>query len=202
MKKLILLLLFIPLVCLSQIEGTQHEQLILRGATLVNSTGAPPLGPVDIVIEKNIITKIQNVGYPGVPISENRRPKLSKNGVEINCEGSYILPGFIDTHGHIGGRSQGASPDYVFKLWIAHGITSIREPGGSLSHELKLELKNKSEKNKIIAPRIYAFSTFNSRVESAEEAIEWVRENKKKESDGIKFLLWLFTIKTTSLDSS
>ena len=162
MKKLILLLISIPIISLSQIEGKQHDQLILRGATIINSTGAPPLGPVDIVIEKNIITRIQNVGYPGVPINENRRPKLSSSGVEIDCEGSYILPGFIDTHGHIGGRSQGASPDYVFKLWMAHGVTTIREPGGSLSHELKLELKNNSKKNTIIAPRIYAFSTFNS----------------------------------------
>ena len=90
MKKLILLLLSIPIISLSQIEGKQHDQLILRGATIINSTGAPPLGPVDIVIEKNIITRIQNVGYPGVPINENRRPKLSSNGVEIDCEGSYI----------------------------------------------------------------------------------------------------------------
>ena len=176
MKNLIKILLLFPLITLSQIDSKQHDQLILRGGILINSTGAPPIGPVDIVIEKNIITKVQNVGYPGVPINENRRPKLSKNGVEINCEGSYILPGFIDTHGHIGGRSQGASPDYVFKLWMAHGITTIREPGGSLSHELKLELKNKSEKNTIVAPRIIAFSTFNSRVQSPNEANEWVRE--------------------------
>ena len=106
MKNLIKILLLFPLITLSQIDSKQHDQLILRGGILINSTGAPPIGPVDIVIEKNIITKVQNVGYPGVPINENRRPKLSKNGVEINCEGSYILPGFIDTHGHIGGRSQ------------------------------------------------------------------------------------------------
>ena len=185
MKQFIFLIL--PLLCFSQFEGTQHKQLILRGATLINSTGAPPLGPVDIVIEKNIITKIQNVGYPGVSINEKRRPKLLKDGVEINCEGSYILPGFIDTHGHIGGRSQGANPDYVFKLWMAHGITTIREPGGSLSHDLKLELKNNSIKNTIVAPRIYAFSTFNSKVKSGDEAREWVRENANKGSDGIKF---------------
>ena len=187
MKKLIIILLFFPLFSLSQIENKQHNQLIIRGATIINSTGAPPLGPVDIVIEKNIITKIQNVGYPGVPINNDRRPKLSKNGVEINCEGSYVLPGFIDTHGHIGGRSQGASPDYVFKLWMSHGVTTIREPGGSLSHELKLELKKNSEKNTIIAPRIIAFSAFNSRIKSIEEARVWVRNNAKKGSDGIKF---------------
>ena len=52
---------------------------------------------------------------------------------------------------------------------------------------IKLELKNKSEKNTIVAPRIIAFSTFNSRVQSPDEAKEWVRENAKKGSDGIKF---------------
>ena len=187
MRKIIFILIFIPIVSFSQIFEKQHQQLILRGATLINSTGAPPLGPVDIVIENNIITKIQNVGYPGVPINNSRRPKLSSGGVEIDCEGSYILPGFIDTHGHIGGRSQGASPEYVFKLWMAHGVTTIREPGGSLSQKLKLELKNSSKKNEITAPRIYSFSTFNSRVKSPDEAREWVRNNAKEGSDGIKF---------------
>ena len=70
---------------------------------------------------------------------------------------------------------------------MSHGVTTIREPGGSLSHELKLELKKNSEKNTIIAPRIIAFSAFNSRIKSIEEARVWVRNNAKKGSDGIKF---------------
>ncbi len=41
-----------------------YTQLIIRGVTLINGTGAPPFGPVDIVIEKNRIVKIQNVGSP------------------------------------------------------------------------------------------------------------------------------------------
>jgi hypothetical protein len=31
---------------------------------VINSTGAPPLGPVDIVVEKNWIVQIANVGNP------------------------------------------------------------------------------------------------------------------------------------------
>ena len=85
-KSFIISLCLFPIISFSQIHGTQHDQLILRGATLINSTGAPPIGPVDIVIEKNKITNVQVVGYPGVEINENRRPKLSKNGVEIDCE--------------------------------------------------------------------------------------------------------------------
>jgi len=96
------------------------------------------------------------------------------------------LPGFVDMHGHIGGRAQGADPDYVFKLWMAHGITTIRQPSG-MGTERILDLKKKSLKNEIIAPRILAYTGFNSRVKSPEEAREWVRENAKKGADGIKF---------------
>ena len=105
-KSFIVSLCLFPIIAYSQIHGTQHDQLILRGTTLINSTGAPPIGPVDIVIEKNRITNVQVVGYPGVEINENRRPKLSKNGVEIDCEGAFVLPGFIDMHTHIGGEEQ------------------------------------------------------------------------------------------------
>ena len=35
-----------------------YSQLIIRGVTLINGTGSPPLGPVDIVVENNRITRI------------------------------------------------------------------------------------------------------------------------------------------------
>ena len=37
------------------------DKLIIRGATLIDGTGAPPRGPVDIVIEKNRITQVADV---------------------------------------------------------------------------------------------------------------------------------------------
>ncbi len=166
-------------------------QLILRGATLINGTGAPPIGPVDIVIEKNRITQIRNVGFPGVPVQPGNRPTLAPGGKEINCEGKYILPGFIDMHGHIGGVEQGTPAEYVFKLWMAHGITTIRDPGSGNGLEWVLDQKQKSAENKITAPRIFAYTVFGQGarqpVTTPEQAIEWVRENQKKGSDGIKF---------------
>ena len=167
------------------------EQLIIRNVTLINGNGAPPIGPVDIVVEKNIITKIQTVGYPGVKTNK-KGPKLNKNGMEIDCSGMYLLPGLIDMHGHIGGKSQGASPEYVFKLWLAHGITTIREPSGR-GVDFTLDLKKKSENNTIIAPRIFSYTGFGSgdetsaEINNPEEAREWVRNNAKKGADGIKF---------------
>jgi len=87
-------------------EG-QFSQLIIRGVTLINGNGAPPIGPVDIVIEKNRIVQVAGAGSPGMPPSKNR-PKLKEGGKELNCEGMYALPGFVDMHEHIGGTGQGS----------------------------------------------------------------------------------------------
>src|SRR5687768_1779510 len=166
-------------------------QLIIRGVTLINSTGAPPVGPVDIVVEKNRIVQIANVGNPGMPINNDRRPKLKDGGKELNCDGMYLLPGFIDMHGHIGGTEQGTAAEYVFKLWMAHGITTIRDPSCGNGLDWVLDHKKLSAENKITAPRIFAYTSFGQGAKQAlitpELAIEWVRENAKKGADGIKF---------------
>ncbi|MGA0941388.1 MAG: amidohydrolase family protein [Flavobacteriaceae bacterium] len=165
------------------------NQLIIRSAMLINGNGAPPLGPVDVVVEQDKITEVRVVGYPGVEINEKRRPALKPGGKEINAEGMYLLPGFVDMHGHIGGVAQGADWDYVFSLWLAHGITTVREPSGR-GLEWALDLKKKAERNEIIAPRIFAYTGFGAgskEITTAEQAREWVRENAKKGADGVKF---------------
>lgn len=174
-----------------------HAQLIIRGVMLVNGNGAPPQGPIDIVVENNVIKKIQVVGYDGVPIEESKRPKLKAGGKELDCNGMYLMPGLIDMHGHIGGVSQGAEPEYVFRLWMGHGVTTVREPSGR-GVDFTMDLKRKSAKNEIVAPRIYAYTgfgqssaTFNPLndipISTPEQARVWVRANAKKGADGIKF---------------
>ena len=168
-----------------------YSQLIIRGVTLVDGTGSPPFGPVDIVIEENKIVNIRVVGNPGVPINEKRRPQLKEGGHEIDAYGKYVLPGFVDMHGHIGGRSQGADAEYVFKLWLAHGITTIRDPSCGNGLDWVLDQKRRSNANEIAAPRIYAYTVFGQGqyegINSAEEAKKWVQENANKGADGIKF---------------
>jgi imidazolonepropionase-like amidohydrolase len=166
------------------------SQLIIRGAMLINGNGAPPIGPVDITVEKNKIVEIKVVGYPGVEINQSKRPKVKSGGKEIDAHGQYILPGFVDMHGHIGGVAQGADWEYVFRLWLAHGVTTVREPSGR-GIDYAVNLKKQSAKNEIIAPRILAYTGFGQGSEkpisTPEQAREWVRENQKNGADGIKF---------------
>jgi hypothetical protein len=165
-----------------------YTQLIIRGVTLINGTGAPPVGPVDIVIEQNKIVQIASLG---MIVNPARRPKLKEGGKELNCEGMYALPGFIDMHGHIGGAAQGVPAEYVFKLWMAHGITTIRDPSAGNGLDWVLDQKGKSAANAITAPRILAYTVFGqgsrAPITTAEQARDWVKDNAKKGADGIKF---------------
>ena len=192
MKKLLLLALFSCAISFAQenplAEGP-FNQLIIRGVTLINGNGAPPIGPVDVVVEDDKITEVSVVGYPNVAINPKRRPQLKPGGRELDATGMYLLPGFVDMHGHIGGTAQGADWDYVFSLWLAHGVTTVREPSGR-GLEYTLDLKRRAAKNEIIAPRIFAYTGFGQggdEITTPDEAREWVRQNAKNGADGIKF---------------
>jgi len=167
------------------------DRLIFRGVTLLDGTGAPPVGPVDIVVEKNRIAQIQVVGYPGLPINQERRPKAGPNDKVYELEGHYLLPGLVDMHSHIGGSGQGTPAEYVFKLWMAHGITTVRDPSTGNGLEWVLDHKKKSMVNQITAPRILAYTAFgqgsDAPIINEAQAKAWVNENAKKGADGIKF---------------
>jgi hypothetical protein len=168
-----------------------YARLILRGATLIDGTGAPPIGPVDIVIEKNRIVKVENVGHPGIAIDPEDRPKAEKGDKEIDLAGMYVLPGLIDMHAHIGGKEQGTPAEYVFKLWMGHGITTIRDPGSLDGIDWTLMEKAKSARNEITGPRIQAYVSFGQGREAPfttpEEARAWVSKMATKGADGVKF---------------
>ena len=168
------------------------DRLILRGVTLINSTGAPPLGPVDIVIEGDRIARIAVVGYPGVPIDPDARPQAEPGDQEMDLTGMYVLPGFVDMHGHIGGVEQGTPAEYVFKLWLAHGVTTVRDPGSGNGLDFVLEHQQRQAAGEITAPRIFAYSYFGQGLDepitTPAQARAWVREARRRGADGIKFI--------------
>jgi hypothetical protein len=165
------------------------ERLIIRGATLIDGTGAPPVGPMDIVIEGNRIVDVRSVGAPGVPIQGSRRPGDAVR--EIDATGMYVLPGFVDLHGHIGGAAQGTPAEYVFKLWMAHGVTTVRDPGSGNGVDWTLRHRERSARNEIVAPRIWTYvrpgaGWDQGAVWNAEQAREYVRWAKSRGADGFK----------------
>ena len=183
-----------------------YKRMVIRGATLINGTGSPPIGPVDIVIQDNRITDVRSVGYPGVPINENRRPK--KGDYEINAIGQYVMPGFVDLHAHAGSPQKAPETDYVYKLWLAHGVTTVRGVGlGPL--EFSLAEKERSARNEITAPRIWAYQRpgqgkdwKGGPIRDPQNARRWVRYVANKGVDGLKLVSYEPDIMAALIDEA
>ncbi|HET9032327.1 MAG TPA: amidohydrolase family protein [Dokdonella sp.] len=167
-----------------------YTQLILRGVTVINGTGSPAFGPADVVIEGNRIAAVRSVGAPNSPIKTEDRPKLKAGGREMDLSGHYVMPGLIDLHGHIGGEEQGVPAEYVYKLWMGHGITSIRDPGCGNGIDWCVSEEQRSAKNQITAPRIFPYAFFGMGLDAPmttpEQARKWVRDMKAKGALGMK----------------
>jgi len=165
------------------------KKLVIRSVTLIDGTGGPPLSPMDIVIEGNRITQVRQAGWPGMALEADREPRDAD--FEIDGKGMYVMPGFVDMHVH--GSTSGKAPDlsYAYKLWLAHGVTTVR--GVSLSSPaVSSSEKDRSAKNEIAAPRIFNYQTLgsgwsNGPVTSPEKAREWVKWAAANNIDGIKF---------------
>src|SRR3982751_6051481 len=100
-----------------------YATMVIRGAMLIDGTGGPPRGPVDIVVQQNRITAIRHAGTPGVALRPNRPPKAD---YEIDATGMYVMPGFVDLHVHAGGAPKNPDAEYPYKLWLAHGGPPVR----------------------------------------------------------------------------
>ena len=182
------------------------ERLIIRGATLIDGTGAPPIGPVDIVIEGNRIVDVDSVGYPGLPIEEDDRPDGAT--FEIDAHGSYVMPGIIDMHTHTGGATKAPEAEYSYKLWMGHGITTVRGVPSS-SFEFSVAEKERSARNEIVAPRIFAYQRPGSgeryedqKILTPEQAREWVRYAARQGADGLKLGAYRPAIMEALLDEA
>jgi hypothetical protein len=114
-----------------------------------------------------------------------------EGATEIDLAGHYVLPGFVDLHGHLGASIRETPAEYVLKLWMGHGITTISDPGSGNGVDWMLDHKHRSEANEITAPRIEVYSAFGQDnggpITNAEEARSWVRMTSERGADGIKF---------------
>lgn len=163
------------------------KTLVIRGVTVIDGTGGPPAGPMDVVVQGNRITAVRSAGTPGLPMRQNRGPQADH---EIDATGMYLMPGFVDVHVHGGGAPKNAEAEYAYKLWLAHGVTTVR--GVPLAgHAFTVSEKERSAKNEIVAPRIVNYQRPGSGwdkgpVDSPQKAAEWVQWGASNGLDGLK----------------
>ncbi|MDB4887983.1 MAG: amidohydrolase [Gemmatimonadetes bacterium] len=169
-------------------SGTRVPRLAIRNATIIDGNGVPASGPADILIEHDRIAQVVFLDPVAVRAGRASRPKAD---VEIDATGKFVLPGLINAHAHLQNeRAHVPQPyDYTLKLWLASGITTVREVGTD-STERVMALRDEAAAGRLASPRILVYARFSNAPEphTAAEARARVRAIKAMGADGIKIL--------------
>ena len=156
------------------------EILVLTGGTLIDGTGGKPRPNVTIVL---VGDRIAAVGRP--------RSSFPAGVRVVDVRGKYVLPGLWDAHAHTDNL-----PKIHLPLWIANGVTSVREMWG-MAH--LPGMRSRIEAGALLGPRMVLASkmldgpvsgmadpTSSTIVRTPEEARAAVREAKKSGRDFVK----------------
>jgi cytosine/adenosine deaminase-related metal-dependent hydrolase len=183
------LISLIALACPAQsdpasVSGRRFKRIVVRGAMVVDGSGKPAAGPFDIVIENDLIAQI--VPFDPVAAKEGRARRPAAGDLEIPADGKYVLPGLINLHGHTHDE-RGGTPmpvEYVTKLWLACGITTVRD---AWANAKILGYRDQIAAGKLVGPRIFAYGGFpGPNQNTAEQVRQRVRDLKAAGYDGIK----------------
>lgn len=157
-------------------SGRRYDRLIIHNVILVDGKGTPARGPVDIAVEGNTIQSVRGA-----------RRSIDAYDTEkhiIDGTGMVLLPGLINIHAHIH-DSRAGHPlpfEYLYKLWLACGITTVRDVGSNT--DKTIDERRKSDEGLIAAPRIFLY--MRAWGQTPQEARERVRQIKKIGGDGVK----------------
>ena len=118
--------------------GAAAQTLVIEDGAIVDTRNGAVLEHRTILVEDDRITRVAHAGEISTP----------SNAEVVTARGLWVLPGLIDMHVHGSSRA-----DVPLALYVANGVTSIRDLGGPLA-PLQL-LRNELETGKRLGPRLY-----------------------------------------------
>lgn len=173
-------LLIVAVQCQSPTDKKAENIKAFVGATLIDGTGSPALYPAVMLVENDQILAVGLSGSITVPASAEM----------INMEGKTIMPGIINTHGHVGGTTglqSHYSKENVLRdlaLNAQYGITTVNSLGGD--EQESFEVRNAQDTVKKIAfSRLFAAGDVITG-KTSEEAREAVDKNAARKVNFIK----------------
>ncbi len=154
-------LLFAIIGCSDRAELLDGDSLtVLQGVTVIDGTGAEPREDAVIVIERDRIIAVGNVG-------EYRYPA---DTTIVDLQGHYVVPGLMDLHAH--------ARDSMMRTFLAFGITTIRNPAAgprntSSGPSRGVGLREQVKRGEVLGPQVFtAGELINSPEFSSGQGIE------------------------------
>lgn len=120
-----------------------------EGVTVFQDVNVIPMDEERVLTGYNVVVRNGRIAEMG-PAASTAVPQ---GATVVEASGKYLIPGLAEMHAHIPTPQGGqAAVDRTVFLYVAGGVTTIR---GMLGHPSHLELRERSARNEIVAPRIF-----------------------------------------------
>ncbi len=136
---------------------------------------------------KNAFIEVNNGKILAVGESRNLK---SKPGVKVvDYDDKYIIPGLIDTHGHLFGgvTMRHTTSDLMPAFYLAAGVTTVRSPG-SMEPEGDMGLRYRIDSGRFLGPRFFLSGPY---IEADPVTVRWMNPVKTEEEVRLKVEQWI-----------
>jgi len=135
--------LVVGLICCATGLRAQEPALAITHVNLIDATGSPLLTDMTVIVEGKQISQIgKSVATP-----------LPKGVRVVDGRGKYLIPGLWDMHVHeVFGEWIPADEKITPVLFVANGVTGVRDMGGDL--ETLKNWRSRIAEGKLLGPRM------------------------------------------------
>ena len=139
MKALLSILILLVGAC----ERTQDADLAIRGVTVVD------VGDGSLVPDQTVLVKGERI----VAVGHVESVEVPDHADVMEATGDYLIPGLWDVHVH-----SATNIEWHFPLFVAHGVTSVRNMHTSVDTALELTsaIRRRLESGGLLGPRFIA----------------------------------------------
>jgi len=155
--------LVVVLTGLEPVAGQAPGAVVIRGVTLIDGTGRPPVPNATVVVEGGRITQVTSQMVTPPAGAQIVAPPAG--ALVIEGKGKFLMPGLIDVHVHLRGGGNRASEQPItpeqertgvraLHTFLYAGVTTVFDAGNQGS--FIFALREKARTGAIVSPRILA----------------------------------------------
>jgi len=123
--------------------AASSPSLVILHVSIIDATGTPAQADMSVTIRGNRIVRITKSG----------KAKLPANARVLDAKGKFLIPGLWDMHVHaIFGDWIPGGKEVSLPLFVANGVTGVRDMGGDL--DTLLEWRGQIAAGALLGPRM------------------------------------------------
>ncbi len=143
-SRILLLMLLVPGSLQGQVSKPRSDKtLVLLHVTVIDATGRPPQSDQMVVVKDGRIAEVSKAGRHAIPPTAQ----------VVDATGKFLIPGLWDMPVHMAFEDWGPFIQTgYFPMFIANGVTGVRDMAGDMP--LLLKLREQVASGEILGPRM------------------------------------------------